>query len=164
MRKNNFTVYFSIYALLSYFFYFVYYVLIKKAGYHYGIFYFSPSFLFSIFMLIRSGLKKTANVTLFTLLPYAVSLYLSLAGHPLQGWETTGFIPIVILSAYCFKNQDGATPLDNEALPRIINISLVVVTVFTVIHFIKSSSLNDSLYFAATIFPNRAYPLRSKYC
>jgi len=152
MKKNNFTIYFFIYALLSYFFYFVYYVLIKKAGYQNGLFYFSPSYIFSIFMLIRSGLKKTANVTLFTVVPYALSVYLSLAGHPLQGWETTGFLPIVILSAYCFKNQDGATPLDNEALPRIINIFLVVVTAFTAIHFIKSGSLNDSLYLAATIF------------
>ncbi len=152
MKKSNFTIYFFIYALLSYFFYFVYYVLIKKAGYHNGIFYFSPSFIFSIFVLMRSGLKKTANVTLFTAIPYAVSLYLSLAGHPLQGWETTGFIPVVILAAYCFKNQEGATPLDNEALPKIVNIFLAVITAFTAIHFIKSNSLNDSLYFAATIF------------
>ena len=46
MKKLNFSVHFFLYSLLAYIFYIVYFVLIKKTDYFFGLYYFTPAYLF----------------------------------------------------------------------------------------------------------------------
>ena len=46
MKKLNFSVHFFLYSLLAYIFYIVYFVLIKKTDYFFGLYYFTPAYIF----------------------------------------------------------------------------------------------------------------------
>ncbi len=153
MRKLNFSVHFFLYSLLSYIFYIIYFVLIKKADYFFGLYYFTPAYIFVFIKLFSTGIKKLPWVALFALIPFAVSVFLTFADHPFQGWEVSGFIPVVILASYLFKSSKGSpTPLEIRVMPKIIKCFLAIVLIFGIIHFFKTKSLYDALLLVVTLY------------
>jgi len=153
MRKLNFSVHFFLYSILAYIFYLIYFVFIKKTDYFFGLYYFTPAYIFVFIKLFSTGIKKLPWVALFALIPFAVSVFLTFADHPFQGWEVSGFIPVVILASYLFKSSgDLPTPLGIRVMPKIIKWFLAVVLVFGVIHFVKTRSLNDALLLVVTLW------------
>lgn len=153
MRKLNFSVHFFLYSFLAYIFYIVYFVLIKKADYFFGLYYFTPAYIFVFIKLFSTGIKKLPWVALFALIPFAVSVFLTFADHPFQGWEVSGFIPVVILASYLFKSSKGSpTPLGIRVMPKIIKWFLAIVLLFGIIHFFKTKSLYDALLLVVTLY------------
>ena len=146
MKKLNFSVHFFLYSLLAYIFYLIYFVFIKKTDYFFGLYYFTPAYIFVFIKLFSTGIKKLPWVAAFAAIPFAISVFLTFADHPLQGWEVSGFIPVAVLASYLFKSSGGSpTPLGIRVLPKIIKWFFVVVLVFGVIHFVKTRSINDAL-------------------
>lgn len=153
MRKLNFSVHFFLYSLLSYIFYIIYFVLIKKADYFFGLYYFTPAYIFVFIKLFSTGIKKLPWVALFALIPFALSVFLTFADHPFQGWEVSGFIPVVILASYLFKSSKGSpTPLGIKVMPKIIKWFLAIVLIFGIIHFFKTRSLYDAILLVVTLY------------
>ena len=153
MRKLNFSVHFFLYSLLAYIFYIAYFVLIKKADYFFGLYYFTPAYIFVFIKLFSTGIKKLPWVALFALIPFALSVFLTFADHPFQGWEVSGFIPVVILASYLFKSSKGSpTPLGIRVMPKIIKWFLAIVLIFGIIHFFKTKSLYDALLLVVTLY------------
>ncbi len=153
MRKLNFSVHFFLYSILTYIFYIIYFVLIKKTDYFFGLYYFTPAYIFVFIKLFSTGIKKLPWVALFALIPFAVSVFLTFADHPVQGWEVSGFIPVVILASYLFKSSKGSpTPLGIKVMPKIIKYFLAIVLIFGLIHFFKTKSLYDALLLVVTIW------------
>jgi len=153
MRKLNFSVHFFLYSILSYIFYIIYFVLIKKADYFFGLYYFTPAYIFVFIKLFSTGIKKLPWVALFALIPFALSVFLTFADHPFQGWEVSGFIPVVILASYLFKSSAGSpTPLGIRVMPKIIKWFLAIVLIFGIIHFFKTKSLYDALLLVVTLY------------
>ena len=153
MRKLNFSVHFFLYSLLSYIFYIIYFVLIKKADYFFGLYYFTPAYIFVFIKLFSTGIKKLTWVALFAIIPFALSVFLTFADHPFQGWEVSGFIPVVIIASYLFKSSKGSpTPLGIRVMPKIIKWFLAIVLIFGIIHFFKTKSLYDALLLVVTLY------------
>jgi len=153
MRKLNFSVHFFLYSILAYIFYLIYFVFIKKADYFFGLYYFTPAYIFVFIKLFSTGIKKLPWVALFALIPFAISVFLTFADSPLQGWEVSGFIPVVILASYLFKSSgDLPTPLGIRVMPKIIKWFLAVVLLFVIIHFFKTKSLFDALLLVVTLY------------
>ena len=153
MRKLNFSVHFFLYSLLSYIFYIIYFVLIKKADYFFGLYYFTPAYIFVFIKLFSTGIKKLPWVALFAIIPFALSVFLTFADHPFQGWEVSGFIPVVIIASYLFKSSKGSpTPLGIRVMPKIIKWFLAIVLIFGIIHFFKTKSLYDALLLVVTLY------------
>ena len=153
MRRLNFSVHFFLYSLLSYIFYIIYFVLIKKADYFFGLYYFTPAYIFVFIKLFSTGIKKLPWVALFALIPFALSVFLTFADHPFQGWEVSGFIPVVILASYLFKSSQGSpTPLGIRVMPKIIKFFLAIVLLFGIIHFFKTRSLYDAILLVVTLY------------
>ncbi|MBP5407370.1 hypothetical protein J6Z19_09570 [bacterium] len=153
MRKLNFSVHFFLYSLLAYIFYIIYFVFIKKADYFFGLYYFTPAYVFVFIKLFSTGIKKLSWVASFVFIPFAISVFLTFADHPFQGWEVSGFIPVAVLASYLFKSSGGSpTPLGIRVLPKIIKWFFAVVLVFGVIHFIKTRSINDALLLVVTLW------------
>ena len=153
MRKLNFSVHFFLYSLLAYIFYIIYFVLIKKADYFFGLYYFTPAYIFVFIKLFSTGIKKLLWVALFALIPFAVSVFLTFADRPFQGWEVSGFTPVVILASYLFKSSSGSpTPLEIRVMPKIIKWFLAIVFLFGIIHFFKTKSLYDALLLVVTLY------------
>ena len=153
MKKLNFSVHFFLYSLLAYIFYIVYFVLIKKTDYFFGLYYFTPAYIFVFIKLFSTGIKKLPWVALFAFIPFAVSVFLTFADHPFQGWEVSGFIPVVILSSYLFKSSKGSpTPLGIRVMPKIIKCFLAIVLLFGIIHFFKTKSLYEALLLVVTLY------------
>ena len=153
MRKLNFSVHFFLYSLLAYIFYIIYFVLIKKVDYFFGLYYFTPAYIFVFIKLFSTGIKKLPWVALFAIVPFALSVFLTFADHPFQGWEVSGFIPVVILASYLFKSSKGSpTPLGIRVMPKIIKWFLAIVLVFGIIHFFKTKSLYDALLLVVTLY------------
>lgn len=153
MRKLNFSVHFFLYSLLAYIFYIVYFVLIKKTDYFFGLYYFTPAYIFVFIKLFSTGIKKLPWVALFAFIPFAVSVFLTFADHPFQGWEVSGFIPVVILASYLFKSSKGSpTPLGIKVMPKIIKCFLAIVLLFGIIHFFKTKSLYEALLLVVTLY------------
>ena len=153
MKKLNFSVHFFLYSLLAYIFYIVYFVLIKKTDYFFGLYYFTPAYTFVFIKLFSTGIKKLPWVALFAFIPFAVSVFLTFADHPFQGWEVSGFIPVVILSSYLFKSSAGSpTPLGIRVMPKIIKCFLTIILLFGIIHFFKTKSLYEALLLVVTLY------------
>jgi len=153
MRKLNFSVHFFLYSLLAYIFYIIYFVLIKKVDYFFGLYYFTPAYIFVFIKLFSTGIKKLPWVALFAFIPFALSVFLTFADHPFQGWEVSGFIPVVILASYLFKSSKGSpTPLGIKVMPKIIKCFLAIVLFFGIIHFFKTKSLYDALLLVVTLY------------
>ena len=153
MKKLNFSVHFFLYSLLAYIFYIVYFVLIKKTDYFFGLYYFTLSYIFVFIKLFSTGIKKLSWVALFAFFPFAISVFLTFADHPLQGWEVSGFIPVVILASYLFKSSKGSpTPLGIKVMPKIIKCFLAIVLLFGIIHFFKTKSLYEALLLVVTLY------------
>lgn len=153
MKKLNFSVHFFLYSLLAYIFYIVYFVLIKKTDYFFGLYYFTLSYIFVFIKLFSTGIKKLSWVALFAFFPFAISVFLTFADHPLQGWEVSGFIPVVILASYLFKSSKGSpTPLGIRVMPKIIKCFLAIVFLFGIIHFFKTKSLYEALLLVVTLY------------
>ena len=153
MRKLNFSVHFFLYSILTYIFYIIYFVLIKKVDYFFGLYYFTPAYIFVFIKLFSTGIKKLPWVALFAFIPFAVSVFLTFADHPFQGWEVSGFIPVVILSSYLFKSSKGSpTPLGIKVMPKIIKCFLAIVLLFGIIHFFKTRSLYEALLLVVTLY------------
>ncbi len=153
MRKLNFSVHFFLYSLLAYIFYIIYFVLIKKTDYFFGLYYFTPAYIFVFIKLFSTGIKKLPWVALFAFIPFAVSVFLTFADHPFHGWEVSGFIPVVILASYLFKSSKGSpTPLGIRVMPKIIKCFLAIVLFFGIIHFFKTKSLYDALLLVVTLY------------
>ncbi|MBO4711112.1 hypothetical protein J5681_04280 [bacterium] len=153
MRKLNFSVHFFLYSLLAYVFFLVYFVFIKKTDYFFGLYYFTLSYIFVFIKLFSTGIKRLPWIAAFAFIPFAISVFLTFADHPLQGWEVTGFLPIVILASYLFKSSNGSpTPLEIRVLPKIIRYFLLVILVLSIIHFVKTGSLFDTLLLAVTLW------------
>ena len=153
MKKLNFSVHFFLYSLLAYIFYIIYFVLIKKTDYFFGLYYFTLSYVFVFIKLFSTGIKKLPWVALFAALPFAISVFLTFADHPFQGWEVSGFIPVVILASYLFKSSSGSpTPLGIKIMPKIIKCFLTIVLMFGIIHFFKTKSLYEALLLVVTLY------------
>ena len=153
MRKLNFSVHFFLYSILAYIFYLIYFVFIKKTDYFFGFYYFTPAYIFVFIKLFSTGIKKLPWVALFAFIPFAISVFLTFADHPFQGWEVSGFIPVVILASYLFKSSgDLPTPLGIRVMPKIIKWFLAVVLLFGIIHFFKTKSLYDALLLVVTLY------------
>ena len=153
MRKLNFSVHFFLYSILAYIFYLIYFVFIKKTDYFFGLYYFTPAYIFVFIKLFSTGIKKLPWVALFAFIPFAISVFLTFADSPLQGWEVSGFIPVVILASYLFKSSgDLPTPLGIRVMPKIIKWFLAVVLLFGIIHFFKTKSLFDALLLVVTLW------------
>ena len=153
MRKLNFSVHFFLYSILAYIFYLIYFVFIKKTDYFFGLYYFTPAYIFVFIKLFSTGIKKLPWVALFAFIPFAISVFLTFADHPFQGWEVSGFIPVVILASYLFKSSgDLPTPLGIRVMPKIIKWFLAVVLLFGIIHFFKTKSLYDALLLVVTLY------------
>lgn len=153
MRKLNFSVHFFLYSLLAYIFYIIYFVLIKKVDYFFGLYYFTPAYIFVFIKLFSTGIKKLPWVALFAFIPFALSVFLTFADHPFQGWEVSGFIPVVILASYLFKSSKGSpTPLGIKVMPKIIKCFLAIILFFGIIHFFKTKSLYDALLLVVTLY------------
>ncbi len=153
MRKLNFSVHFFLYSILTYIFYIIYFVLIKKVDYFFGLYYFTPAYIFVFIKLFSTGIKKLPWVALFAFIPFALSVFLTFADHPFQGWEVSGFIPVVILASYLFKSSKGSpTPLEIRVMPKIIKCFLAIVLIFGLIHFFKTKSLYDALLLVVTLY------------
>lgn len=153
MRKLNFSVHFFLYSILTYIFYIIYFVLIKKVDYFFGLYYFTPAYIFVFIKLFSTGIKKLPWVALFAFIPFALSVFLTFADHPFQGWEVSGFIPVVILASYLFKSSKGSpTPLGIKVMPKIIKCFLAIVLFFGIIHFFKTKSLYDALLLVVTLY------------
>jgi len=152
MKKLNVTLPVFIFSLLAYIVYIVYLVLVRKSGYEDGIYYFSPAYIFMFIKLLSSDIRKLWHVFLFSALPFAASVYLSAKGS-LPGWEITGFIPIVVLGSFLFKDgTKGETPLKNIYVLRTILIYLVAVVFFAGVHFLRTGNLDSALYLAVSIY------------
>jgi len=152
MKKMNVTLTVFIFSLLAYMVYIVYLVLVKKSGYENGIYYFSPVYIYLFIKLFSSDIRKLWYVALFCALPFAASVYLSAKGS-LPGWEVTGFLPIVVLGSFLFKDgTKGETPLKNVYVVRTVLIYLVAVVFFAGIHFLRTGNLNSALYLAISIY------------
>lgn len=152
MKKLNVTLPVFIFSLLAYVVFIVYLVLVKKSGYEDGIYYFALPYIFIFIKLLSSDIRKLWHVTLFCALPFAASVYLSMKGS-LPGWEISGFLPIVVLSSFLFKDGDkGETPLKNIYVKRTVLIYLVAVIFFAGTHFLRTGNLNSSLYMAIAIY------------
>ena len=153
MKKLNFLVHFFLYSLLAYIFYIVYFVLIKKTDYFFGLYYFTPAYVFVFIKLFSTGIKKMPWVALFAFIPFAISVFLTFADHPFQGWEVSGFIPVMILASYLFKSSAGSpTPLGIKIMPKIIKCFLAIVFLFGIIHFFKTKSLYEALLLVVTLY------------
>ena len=153
MKKLNFSVHFFLYSLLAYIFYIVYFVLIKKTDYFFGLYYFTPAYIFVFIKLFSTGIKKLSWVALFAFIPFAVSVFLTFADHPFQGWDVSGFIPVMILASYLFKSSAGSpTPLGIRVMPKIIKCFLAIVLLFGIIHFFKTKSLYEALLLVVTLY------------
>ena len=153
MKKLNFSVHFFLYSLLAYIFYIIYFVLIKKTDYFFGLYYFTLSYAFVFIKLFSTGIKKLSWVALFAALPFAISVFLTFADHPFQGWEVSGFIPVVILASYLFKSSESSpTPLGIKIMPKIIKCFMLILLLFGVIHFFKTGSLFDALLLVVTLY------------
>ena len=153
MKKLNFSVHFFLYSLLAYIFYLIYFVFIKKTDYFFGLYYFTPAYIFVFIKLFSTGIKKLPWVAAFAAIPFVISVFLTFADHPLQGWEVSGFIPVAVLASYLFKSSGGSpTPLGIRVLPKIIKWFFAVVLVFGVIHFVKTRSVNDALLLVVTLW------------
>jgi len=152
MKKMNVTLTVFIFSLLAYMVYIVYLVLVKKSGYEDGIYYFSPVYIYLFIKLFSSDIRKLWYIALFCALPFAVSVYLSAKGS-LPGWEVTGFLPIVVLGSFLFKDgTKGETPLKNVYVMRTVLIYLVAVIFFAGIHFLRTGNLDSALYLAVSIY------------
>ncbi len=152
MKKFNFNVSSFIYSFLVYCFYLVGIVFLKRSNYESGIYYFTPAFLFVFFKLITIGPAKVPILTLYSLLPFLVSAYLSLKGGP-AGWEVTGTIPVLILSTFLFKSgKRPVTPLKNIYMTRICSATLLFVVFFSTVHFLRTGNIDSSLYLAVSIY------------
>lgn len=152
MKKFNFSVTFFLYSLLVYIFYIIIFIFIKKKGYENGIYYFTPAYVFVFIKLLTSDIKKLASVMFFTVIPFSISVYLSIKGMS-PGWEVSGMIPVMVLLSFLFKSSDkGSTPLKIVYLNKIILTYLGVVLLFCVIHFIKTGSIDSALYLAVSIY------------
>jgi len=152
MKKFNFSITFFLYSLLVYIFYLIVFVFVKKNSYESGIYYFTPAFIFAFIKLFESGIRKMAAIAFFTVLPYIISLYLTVQGT-LPGWEVSGFIPVMVLMSYLFKSSDkGSTPLKIIYINKIIWIYLCAVLFFSAIHFIKTGSIDKTLFLAVSIY------------
>ena len=153
MKKLNFSVHFFLYSLLAYIFFLVYFVFIKKTDYFFGLYYFTLSYVFVFIKLFSTGVKRLPIIAAFAFIPFAISVFLTFADQPLQGWEVTGFIPVVILASYLFKSSAGSpTPLEVRVLPKIIKYFFLVIFVLSVIHFVKTGSLFETLLLAVTLW------------
>lgn len=153
MKKRNFSVHFFLYSLLAYIFYLIYFVLIKKTDYFFGLYYFIPSYIFVFVKLFSTGIKKLPYIALFAAIPFIISVFLTFADNPLQGWEVSGFVPVVILSSYLFKSSDGSpTPLEIGVMQKIIKCFFAVIFFFALIHFIKTRSIEETLLLAVTLY------------
>ena len=153
MKKLNFSVHFFLYSLLAYIFYIVYFVLIKKVDYFFGLYYFTPAYIFVFIKLFSTGIKKLSWVALFAFIPFAISVFLTFADNPFQGWEVSGFIPVMILSSYLFKSSAGSpTPLGIRVMPKIIKCFLAIILLFGIIHFFKTKSLYEALLLVVTLY------------
>lgn len=152
MKKFNFSVTFFLYSLLVYFFYIIVFVFITKSGYENGIYYFTPAFIFVFIKLFESGIKNLVTVAFFIAVPFAISVYLSLNGRP-AGWEVSGIIPVMALLSFLFKSSEkAATPLKIVYLSKIIWSFWGLILFFSVVHFIKTGSIDDALYLAVSIY------------
>ena len=153
MKKLNFSVHFFLYSFLAYIFYIIYFVLIKKTDYFFGLYYFTPAYIFVFIKLFSTGIKKLSWVALFAVAPFAISVFLTFADHPFQGWEVSGFVPVVILASYLFKSSKGSpTPLGIKVMPKIIKYFAAIVLMFGIIHFFKTNSLYEALLLAVTLW------------
>ena len=152
MKKLNITLPVFIFSLLAYLVFIIYFVLVKKSGYEDGIYYFAPGYMYLFVKLAMSDIRKIWHVAIFSVLPFAVSVYLSAKGS-LPGWEISGFLPIVILSSFLFKDgAQGETPLRNVYVKGIVLIYLAAVIFFSGIHYLRTGNLNSSLYMVISIY------------
>ena len=153
MKKHNFSFHFFLYSLLAYIFFLVYFVFIKKTDYFFGLYYFTPAYIFVFIKLFSTGIKKLPWVAVFAAIPFVISVFLTFADHPLQGWEVSGFIPVVILASYLFKSSAGSpTPLEIRVMPKIIKCFLAVFILFGIIHFFKTKSFYDALLLVVMLY------------
>ncbi|MBO4698994.1 hypothetical protein J5690_05215 [bacterium] len=153
MKNHNFSVHFFLYSLLAYIFFLIYFVFIKKADYFFGLYYFTPAYIFVFIKLFSTGIKKLPIVAAFAAIPFAISVFLTFADQPRQGWEVAGFIPVAILSSYLLKSSAGSpTPLEVRVLPKIIRYFFLAVAALCVIHFVKTGSVFDTLLLAVTLW------------
>ncbi len=151
MKKLNVTLPVFIFSLLAYVVFIIYLVLVRKSGYEDGIYYFAPGYIYLFIKLLSSDLRKLWHVLLFCALPFSASVYLSTKGS-LPGWEITGFLPIVVLSSFLFKDgEKGETPLKSIYVKRAVLIYLGAVIFFAGIHYLRTGNLNSTLYMAIAI-------------
>ncbi len=146
MQKSKITAIMLIYSIVSYIFYLIAFIFIKKSEYYSGIIFFTPVIIYSAFKIKEIQDKNKVFFLFYMMIPFIISSALTL-NKILPAWEVTGIFPIIFLLSLFFSNKnDKSIPIILENLKKHFFTLLSILLLFSTIHFIKTGSFNHAIY------------------
>jgi len=144
-------------GILLYFGYLIIPIFSLRSAYEYGMYLFTPLFLYTLFRVLNARIKKMSLLlTLYLATPFFLSVYLSLIGA-MPVWEVTGILPLPVLLSFSFRSDKSSSPLFTTMLLPAYGVFFALVAFFTCVNYlsrgdgVKSFQLLLSIYSPAIV-------------
>ncbi len=139
-------------GILAYFGYLTTAVFVLQRGHGYGLYLFTPLFLYTIFRVLSARIKKMSFLlALYLAIPFFISVHLSLIDAA-PAWEVTGFLPLPVLLSFSFKSEKSSSPLFTSLLLPVYAIFFVLAFFFPAVHYLSRGEIVASLQLMSAIY------------
>ncbi len=139
-------------GLFLYFGYLIIAVFVLRRGYEYGLYLFSPLYLYTLGRVLSARIKKMSFLLAVHLtIPFFASVYLSFIGAA-PVWEVSGFLPLPLLLSFSFKSEKSSSPLFTSLLLPVYAIFFGLLSFFTVVNYLSHRSVVSSLQLTISLY------------
>ena len=110
LKKWNITLFITVYTVIAFVIYLIYYLFIAKKGYESGLYLFTLPTLFVLIKLLRiSPIFMRFILIGYLLLLFVLSLFLVKEGHAAP-WEGVAFVDLLFLFSFLFNRKSYLPP------------------------------------------------------
>ena len=137
---------------LAYFGYLVTIIFVMKSHYEFGLYLFTPLFLYTIFRVLNARIKRASLLlALYLALPFFTSVWLTLIGAA-PVWEVTGALPIAVLFSFSLKSEKSSSPLFTSLLEPIYALFFALTLFLPLVNFINNRDIVPALQLMLAIY------------
>ncbi len=137
---------------IAYFGYLVTVVFVMKSHYEFGLYLFTPLFLYTIFRTLNARIKRASLLlSLYLALPFFTSVWLTLSGAA-PVWEVTGALPIAVLFSFSLKSEKSSSPLFTSLLTPLYGVFFALALFLPLINFISNRDIVKALQLMLAVY------------
>lgn len=152
MKKPALDPILLILGAIAYFGYLVTVVFVMKSRYEFGLYLFTPLFLYTLFRTLNARIKRASLLlSLYLALPFFTSVWLTLSGAG-PVWEVTGVLPIAVLFSFSLKSEKSSSPLFTALLNPLYALFFALALFLPLVNFISNRDIVKALQLMLAIY------------